>query len=949
MKSFKKMISGFVCTCMVAGSLALPVYAAEDSVVYQVQDFSTGEILTTTQKDIDTGHWNTAALGENSPIVFEEFPMRVSSEVNFYADLSIKFLYLKMLEAGDSATFTVVNQQTGDIYAEYNLSETPEVVLENIPIGENYLVTLSESFGGEEKVYTRILITENKRADMPLNVSLDEVGETEGIQASALAITKLDRADEETILDEEGNVTDILCERDTIIIDAKELPSHYETLPENSLYKVEATNGNNPFPKNFTGYISTYADGKQQGIFIPGYSLVKEENMAMLKAKSGVEERSSYENPKFSKAEILNNAGEYNYMNDVAINISSGDDRDFVVTHFVCREKTEYKIEVISELNTYVEVWSDSSGSVQYDYFFKGDSGATQRYTTLPVVNLYIAVQFPKDGSGTGLFRIQATEYADQSNSYYDLTQNNERQDFNHQRVESIDYVGDVDVFYLKETPLSGKHVIEVEAKDTNSSADISFDVLREGKTLTGESIVYTDLKDKTVASGKTRTAHYTINSDQKYYVQVKSSNYINNTSVSDDYRMQVKTPDSGDILEPNDTIQTATEWDQREPGEITLHKGDVDYFTFSTDEKLYRFDASLTKVNKIAYNMKLIQLVNGSEKVLAQLEESQSLTQSMPSLDLEPNTRYYVRVDAKGLGSDAYMVDGDYKPALDKEQYRIDAVLDKDVALQGETLEECLDQLTANMTVTAEVYRDTKTLESAQVKKNTKLYYTADGAETELTDEAIQGLTAGEYPITAKVYGSTVYGGTIALTIAGSVEPPPVTGDAVELDTVQVESVLLPFWDWAACAKMMANSRLTREGQPVNTEVVKQAIVSVWGKTEINKRRSIEDTAHMANYFYCGELESDNFYNSDVLLEGAENVFADAVRNGEAIIAYLAGTDIETSRYVLICGVDTTAHRYKIIDPTIGKAEWIPVEELHSGYRGDSNLKFTGQIIELL
>ena len=102
-----------------------------------------------------------------------------------------------------------------------------------------------------------------------------------------------------------------------------------------------------------------------------------------------------------------------------------------------------------------------------------------------------------------------------------------------------------------------------------------------------------------------------------------------------------------------------------------------------------------------------------------------------------------------------------------------------------------------------------------------------------------------------------------------------------------------------------------------------------------------------MANYLYCGDKDSYNFMESTVSLAGAENAFAAALRQGQAMIANLTNADKSVSRYVLICGVNTTSHTYKIIDPTVGAAEWIPASELYSGYGGDSSLAFTGQVLE--
>lgn len=291
------------------------------------------------------------------------------------------------------------------------------------------------------------------------------------------------------------------------------------------------------------------------------------------------------------------------------------------------------------------------------------------------------------------------------------------------------------------------------------------------------------------------------------------------------------------------------------------------------------------------------------------------------------------------------------YRPAINIDAYTIEAQLSSNVMLEGDgeataaTIEGYLDQVAQHMTATATVYRETKTLGSTQVRQNVKLYYSNGGTKIELTPDTVNGLEEGEYSITAEVYGTAAAGGTITLAVAGGSEPP--VGDIVELNTVQVESVLNPLWDWAACAKMAVNSRLTREGSPLNNTTVLLAIRDAFGTDYIQKRGTLQETAQMANYLYCGDKDSYNFMESTVSIAGAENAFAAALRQGQAMIANLTNADKSVSRYVLICGVNTTSHTYKIIDPTVGAAEWIPASELYSGYGGDSSLAFTGQVIE--
>lgn len=964
MKRYQKVVSGLVCSCMVIGSLMIPAFAAGetegDNAVYQVRNLKTDEMVTTYQNDIETGHWNVDALGADSPVIFEEFPMRIDSRVDYYGKLNIMFEYLKELSDTDQATFSMADRDTGEIYYTADLAANSFVELSDVPMDRIFNVTLTENFDGAEAVYSRVIKTENKRAEMPLNVSLDSVGETAGMQAHSLELVELNEADEETTVDVDGNEVVVVGQRNTISILPEELPAYYDSLSADRLYKVFAGAGENETSKTFEGFISTYDGGRDYGVFMPGFSSYSEDGYAALENQvRPFAVNGSSEEPEsgLTPGEVTRNALEYNYMDDREILISrESTGRDYFVVHFTCFENTPFQIETISNDDITVELWSMDKGASKpiYEYAMLGKPSVSEGYRTLAGNEIYLVIFFDGFGDGRALFRIRATEYGDQTNSYYDLLKLESeakpaRQKNNVLVTEYIDYLGDVDVYYVDNTTETGAFSMTAENKATVSNGEaMVMEVRRIATGLDGREFITRD-SSHDIGTGVKKSYVFTFEAGTKYFIYFYSKYPTFSTSKDDPYQFKISLPTMGDPYEPNDSVATATAWEDVTPTKVTLHKGDVDYFTFTTNHKLYALDAGLSKVNNIAYNMSLIQLVNGVETVLAERENNSTY---LPTVELEPNSRYYIKVDAEDLGN-VYAASLSYRPTITLDAYSINAQLDSSVTLQGgdeataATIEGYLDQVVQQMMVTATVYRETQTLSSAKVRQNTKLYYSNGGTKTELTADAINGLEEGEYSITAEVYGTAATGGTITLAVAGGSKPP--VGDIVELNTVQVESVLNPLWDWAACAKMTANSRLSREGSPLNVTNVVNAINSAFGTAYLQKRGTLQETAQMANYLYCGDKNSYNFMESAVSIEGAENVFADALREGKAMIANLTSTDNTNSRYILVCGVNTTEHTFKIIDPTIGTAEWIPAEELYSGYRGDSSLTFTGQVIEVL
>lgn len=60
---------------------------------------------------------------------------------------------------------------------------------------------------------------------------------------------------------------------------------------------------------------------------------------------------------------------------------------------------------------------------------------------------------------------------------------------------------------------------------------------------------------------------------------------------MSDRYRFEVLPPSSGDPYEPNNTIDTATAWEDVTPSQVTLHKGMMTTSHLLTGNKLYALE----------------------------------------------------------------------------------------------------------------------------------------------------------------------------------------------------------------------------------------------------------------------------------------------------------------------------------------------------------------------
>ena len=952
MKNFSKTISGILSVCLIAGSLSIPAFAAnetalQDEVVYQVMDGKTGEMIDTYQSDIDAGHWNVDALGQDAPMAYDELPMRIASSVNDYAELTVTFEYLKLLQGEDTATITVTDRATGEEYYLADLSESNIVELADLPIGNVYTITLEETFDGATETYTRVMTTQNRRAEMPLNVSLNPIGETEGTQATALEVVEMNKEDVEPLLDEDGNETDItiLHERKSEIIAPENLPEYYNTLPSDKLYKVFAGSGSE-LGRTFSGFISTYPGGRDYDVFKPSFVLEKEEdydNKAMPFAMT----RAGVPQPIFTLSEVISNPHNYTNMVDATVAYDREDGGYGFVVRFDCQPLTNYKIETIGmDVNAEMEIWiaDNPKNSPKYEWSVFGEPNPYTTYETIYNAAMYIVIYFPDNNwRGRALFRISPLNAKDQSNSYYDLKQTNKRQPCEKTVSEGIDYLGDVDLYYIDNTLGNGRYPINLRAYSGNYGP-ITMKLLSEAQSW-DTTIMATDYTVD-IDANKTKIYSPTLKKGTNYFIQIQPKNYLPN-SVGDNYDITIQSPFSRDPREGNapyynDDLDHATPISANERlNDVCLHKNDVDCFKFTITEPKVIY-TSIFKVNGFLFNL---SLYNSSKQLIATGEASGSYN-IIEDIKLEPGT-YYIQVDNEGLSNEAYMIDASYRLEVDAQDYS--AVIDNNVSLSytaGQTAD--INGYWNTIIAQASCEVGGYTYKSAQIKEFSKLYIMDGSTKKDLTAANVAALSNGTYNIIMEFFGKAATGSSITLTVTGN--STPVTGEEVVLTTISLETAANPNWYWAACAKMVANSRLTREGSPTSTLAPQVAIKNAFDKTEyLTRVGTIEETAQLASYFYSGNVDGLNFIASAVSMVGIENTMLSTLKRGEAIIARLENSNATTVKYIVIYGVNTGTHQYKVMDPEGSFNDWIDAETLYSGYRGNSGLIFNGQVIECL
>lgn len=119
--------------------------------------------------------------------------------------------------------------------------------------------------------------------------------------------------------------------------------------------------------------------------------------------------------------------------------------------------------------------------------------------------------------------------------------------------------------------------------------------------------------------------------------------------------------------------------------------------------------------------------------------------------------------------------------------------------------------------------------------------------------------------------------------------------------------------------------------------------------------RGTIEEVVKAANYFYSGgSQDTYNFINDTISVSTAENTLANALQSGQTVIMQLTSisnpTDVGSMRYIILCGINLTTHEYIVFDPVLNQTITVSQDTIHTGgYNGNSDLKFTGQVIEFM
>lgn len=928
--------------------------------------------------------WNYRLIEPGSEDIYAEFPFITSKLKAPDMGMNIQLAYLKNIGENDEVSLTVTDCNTDEVVLEEDLTaQKSAVVLNDVDDEGIYHVYLSETLGGNTNTYDGYIETIFVESDMPINITLgnNEINKNFGETVSGLKYRKVGAVPCEH--EDPADCTDECEDAKIHIVDPDDYDTFYDDLDEDCYYEIQASVLYGEHSEVKYGYISTYPGGEDRGIFTRSFRFRKTLPNNNVQGPRRISPAGTNADPTVGDPTgFLDEIQNYQYYENKYMDFSVVSEYNF---KFIPPATGTYTFEVIGNSNVVMYFYEQVNGQWKERTILPSNSNNPSTIRSWyvgndsPAPTVYISV-VRTISSGNGAFRvIRASQYnnGDEFPNTFDAYETESMSNVLSNATNLncfIDYNGDVDVFKYESNTGNGyvnlimndQHegnlVVQVFSRDT--SIDVTqeepwfecevYDNEDEVPTAITiyEPITYLVVKKKlSVMPPYGSNAYFTFDDEYcayslLYYDPKKPDayEYIASETYSNNYPQHAT---------PITTVPLDNDGRYYFYG-LTLHKGDSDFFTFTTTNSQTSVIANVSRASGLP--MYLLTLIDDSDVTTnGQTYSSYNVIKATGVINnsnntltyhgLLPNHKYYLKVQRPN--NNTYNVYYPYTLSVKPINGIPTAVLNQNVNLShtaGNNISS-LDGFMQSIMNSMVCSINGDPVDSDVASEFVTLYYN----NSELTYNVVNSLQPGIYNIVPKYRDVPATGGTVTLTVTGNVQE-----EIAELTNVPTEATEVAEMDWIVCAKMAANVRRLRENMTATTIDVWDALYDLDENADFEERGTKAQTVTAAKYFYLNGTgtSGNNFVGGTVNLSTAETTLYTTLNNGKSVIMLLTdvddSTDMSLARYVLLCGVNKTTHKYKIYDPVYDSMSWVNISTIHNGgYQGNNDLIFTGKIIE--
>ena len=918
--------------------------------------------------DVSSYNWDSSLVSGEYTKLYEEFPMKINKSLGAEMSLSMQFMYMKTITDNDSVSVSISDMTDGSEINNYQLTnENKYIVWNDVDNDKAYVVSIVENLNGIETMYDGYINTKYVPADFPVNIKIGNMdyARDNGEAISAIAMKKVGEFMECSHDPDEECTEECAAKNNPKVYKKEQFQTFYSELDSDCFYELQATDSEGT---RYQGFISTFYDGENLGIFTRGYEFttnpISAHNVTNISNYSATATSVSPSNFDFSKA--------YDYVYYRDEYISELDYSSNLIVKWTVPESAKYTIEMIGNLDTmFYEFTINPKTGGFYDSVYTRTAGGTGENAakTLSISQgmvKYFVLNLESGTPGPCAFRIirNSIDDSDMISAYRSEVQKNYDNGIFSSALNpncAIEFDGDVNIFAFNAT--EGYSYLEFKSVEMPLIAEIYTIYDRVGGL---DQIWRTETID--VINGEERIMFGRTSEKRIYYVDIRqalmpdigSDEYYDGNCYS--YEFYYYDPSLRDTVESS---ASPSGYDSGVyPVEIsipyrsyssTLSNGDSDYFAFTTGNDGGQLNAKLYKTsNDLQYNITLFEDIEIFSYDPPEWSESDPIgavttNDSYKELtydNLLPNHKYYIWISRpdRNTYSSAHPYGLEIDIVVPRAALDGDVIISKNSEENITNLSSLKNSLLDHMTCTI----DGRTVSKGLAIADVELYYN----DALLTSDIVNSLEVGTYTIVPKYKGVVATGGTVTLDVYAP------THDRVEI-TIPTATQFIQEYDWLYCAKALADFRLSKDGLPESTLEFDEIADRLGVDPDNPSRGTLYQTYKATCLFYSNGTATSNsafarVTNSNVV---TEDELYNMVSNNRIVIMQLADStaksDWEKQRYVIICGVDKTSHSLKVYDclKTSDKLlEWVKTTKVFDGGYDSANVnvKFSGSIIEV-